>query len=107
MACKFIDDCTYFLYDKNENVCKLHSDVVSGRICDIVHGTPEPSFQACVDNGTIPWGQSEGKSCNIIINYIGIIFMKRLKYIKAKFHVFYRRIFFDTMVYRFDFHSSW
>ena len=66
-----IDDCTYFQYDKNENVCKLHSDVVSARVCDIVHGTPEPSFQTCLDDGNIPW--AEGKLSYILQNYIFVI----------------------------------
>ena len=36
-------------------MCKLHTNLVSDRVCDMVHGTPEPDFQTCLDNGNVPW----------------------------------------------------
>ena len=60
-ACEYIDNCTYFQFDKNEKICKLHSDQVATRVCDIVHGTQEPDFQTCLDMGSLRWALG-GKS---------------------------------------------
>ena len=54
-ACQIIPDCSFFQFDIEENVCKLHSNVIVNRVCDIVHGTAEPNFQTCFDNGEIAW----------------------------------------------------
>jgi len=61
MACQFINGCTYFQYDKQEKICKLHTDLVATRVCDMVHGTPEPDFQTCLDDGKVPWDADHGE----------------------------------------------
>merc|ERR1712018_757738 len=42
----FREDCQELGYQKQEKICKLHTDLVATRVCDMVHGTPEPDFQA-------------------------------------------------------------
>jgi len=54
-ACKFTYNCTYFQFNKQEKSCKLNTDLASNRVCDIIHGTPEPNFQTCLDNGKVQW----------------------------------------------------
>ena len=55
MACQLINDCTYFLFDKEEMVCKLHKEAASTRVCDLIHGTAQPNLQACIDEGALQW----------------------------------------------------
>jgi len=60
-ACQYIQGCNYFMYDQPSKTCKLNTNVTSSRTCDIVHGTPEPDLQTCIDNGKLDWtSESEG-----------------------------------------------
>jgi len=55
LACEYVSNCSYFLYDNPTKTCKLYTDESSQRICDIIHGTPEPNFNTCIEEGYIPW----------------------------------------------------
>jgi len=60
-ACQFIQGCNYFMYDQPSKTCKLNTNVTSSRVCDILHGTPEPDLQTCIDDGKLDWtSESEG-----------------------------------------------
>jgi len=60
-ACQFIQGCNYFMYDQPSKTCKLNTNVTSSRTCDILHGTPEPDLQTCMDEGKLDWtSESEG-----------------------------------------------
>ena len=48
------------MYDQPSKTCKLNTNVTSSRACDIVHGTPEPDLQTCMDDGKLEW-RSEGE----------------------------------------------
>jgi len=54
-VCEVTFNCTYFQFNKRDKICKLHTNLASDRKCDMIHGTPEPSFQTCLDNGKVPW----------------------------------------------------
>ena len=64
MACEYISNCSYFVYDKIEKVCKLNTDVSTSIICDMIHGTPEPDFQQCIDAGKLVWASGSENSSN-------------------------------------------
>ena len=55
LACEYVSNCSYFLYDNPTKTCKLYTEESTKRICDIVHGTPEPDFNTCIERGNIPW----------------------------------------------------
>jgi len=55
LACQYLTNCTFFIYDSPSKICKLNTDPFNKRICDIVHGSKEPSLQQCLDDGEIPW----------------------------------------------------
>ena len=55
MACEYVSNCNYFLYDNPTKTCKLYTNETSSRICDIIHGTPDPDFNTCIEEGIIPW----------------------------------------------------
>jgi len=55
LACEYVSNCSYFLYDNPTKTCKLYTDESSKRICDIIHGTPEPDFNTCIEEGYVPW----------------------------------------------------
>jgi len=60
-ACQYIQGCNYFMYDQPSKTCKLNTNVTSSRVCDILHGTPEPDLQTCIDDGKLDWNsESEG-----------------------------------------------
>jgi len=54
-ACQYIQGCNYFMYDQPSKTCKLNTNVTTSRTCDIVHGTPEPNLQTCIDDGKLDW----------------------------------------------------
>jgi len=66
-ACQYIQGCNYFMYDQPSKTCKLNTNVTSSRTCDIVHGTPEPSLQTCIDDGKLDW-TSESDSSQSVAN---------------------------------------
>ena len=43
-----------------------HTFSSSERTCDIIHGTPYPDFNTCIEGGYIPWAIETGKY--ILIN---------------------------------------
>ena len=55
MGSKFVNKCSYFVYDKPKKTCKLFTNESSKKICDIIHGTPEPDYNTCIESGYIPW----------------------------------------------------
>merc|ERR1711894_343953 len=55
-------NCTYFQFNKQEKSRKLNTDLASDRVCDIIHGTPEPNFQTCLDNGKVRWYAEDAHS---------------------------------------------
>jgi len=60
-ACQYIQGCNYFMYDQPSKTCKLNTNVTTSRTCDIVHGTPEPNLQTCIDDGKLDWAsENEG-----------------------------------------------
>ena len=69
MACQTLLHCTFFVYLEEEQVCKLQNTNFANRICDIVHGTPEPNFQTCLDENKVLWANNAGmaleKDCSI------------------------------------------
>lgn len=54
-ACGYTNNCSYFLYDVQEQICSLSSINGNMRNCDITIGTPDPDFQTCLNNGKIEW----------------------------------------------------
>merc|ERR1719415_344376 len=38
--------------------------MIATRVCDMVHGTPEPDFQTCLDNDNVPWDADHAKHGN-------------------------------------------
>ena len=62
LACQNIPNCNFFTFFKDENVCKLQEANFNTRVCDIVHGTPSPSFQSCLDANKISWANVSGKA---------------------------------------------
>ena len=62
LACQVRSHCNFFIYLEDENVCKLQMTNFDNRVCDVVHGTPEPEFQTCLDENKIPWANTEGIS---------------------------------------------
>ena len=61
-ACQNIPNCNFFTFLKDEKVCKLQEANFNTRVCDIVHGTPSPSFQSCLDGNKISWANVSGKA---------------------------------------------
>ena len=60
--CDENEDCEYFVkrsgYRYMEgSYCDLYTDsaTTKNRNCTMVHGTAQPDFQECYDNGDIPW----------------------------------------------------
>ena len=45
LACQFDENCKYFIYYKNENVCETMDD--DEYTCDIVRGPQSPSIEGC------------------------------------------------------------
>ena len=54
-ACEHIQDCSYFVYDTEMNVCTLNYNGTQTRKCDIVHGPKEPRFEECTNNAALIW----------------------------------------------------
>ena len=61
-ACQYIQGCNYFMYDQPSKTCKLNTNVTTSRTCDIVHGTPEPSLQTCIDDGKLDWASESDEN---------------------------------------------
>merc|ERR1712038_102982 len=61
LACQYINNCSYFVYDAPTKICKLNTIASSRPICDIIHGTPEPDFNSCVNAGHLNWASNETK----------------------------------------------
>ena len=59
LACQYITNCSYFVYDKPTKICRLNTLKSNRPICDIIHGTPEPDFNTCVNDGHLIWASSE------------------------------------------------
>merc|ERR1712038_843245 len=58
LACQYINNCSYFVYDAPTKICKLNTIASSRPICDIIHGTPEPDFNSCVNDGQLDWASN-------------------------------------------------
>ena len=58
MGCKIVGKCSYFVYDKPKKTCKLYTNESSKKICDIIHGTPDPDYNTCIKDGYISWASS-------------------------------------------------
>jgi len=59
LACQYINNCSYFVHDAPTKICKLNTIASSRPICDIIHGTPEPDFNTCVNDGNLDWASNE------------------------------------------------
>jgi len=59
LACQYINNCSYFVYDAPTKICKLNTIASSRPICDIIHGTPEPNFNTCVNDGHLDWASNQ------------------------------------------------
>jgi len=55
LACEYVSNCSYFLYDNPSKTCKLYTEESIQRTCDIIHGTPEPDINTCIEEGKISW----------------------------------------------------
>ena len=76
-ACQYLTNCTFFVYDSTEKVCKANTNV-ENRVCDIIHGMAEPNLKTCLDNDKLPWARTSGilsTQC-ILYTYIYGIIMK-------------------------------
>ena len=58
LACSYISKCDFFLYDVSKRVCKLNTNAFHFRKCDIVHGSPTPDFQSCLDSNQVLWANA-------------------------------------------------
>jgi len=56
LGCQYIGNCTYFVYDNPTNTCKLNTLATNKPVCDIIHGTPEPAFNSCIND--LDWASS-------------------------------------------------
>jgi len=56
LGCQYIGNCTYFVYDNPTNTCKLNTLATNKPVCDIIHGTPEPEFNSCIND--LDWASS-------------------------------------------------
>ena len=56
-ACAFDTDCSYFIYNKLENDCKMYDSMA--RDCDLIRGTPTPPYGDldCETNHTMIWNK--------------------------------------------------
>ena len=61
MACQYVNNCSYFLYDRPSKTCKLETKL-SQKLCDIIHGTPEPDLNTCLSGGIIPWASNSSST---------------------------------------------
>ena len=59
LACEYINNCSYFVYDRPTKICKLNTMASNRPVCDIIHGTPEPDFNTCVNDGQLDWASNE------------------------------------------------
>lgn len=57
MACQHRTHCNFFVYFQHDHVCKLQTTNFANRVCDIVHGTPDPDFQTCLDDSKVSWNE--------------------------------------------------
>ena len=62
LACQNTPNCSFFTFLQDQKDCKLQVDSFGTRVCDIVHGTPSPSFQECLLANKIPWANGSGKA---------------------------------------------
>ena len=71
VACRYISNCKFVIYNKNSRECQLHTSEIGDRKCDIVHGTISPNFKDCVRDNKIPWTSVPGQYTveNILIEY--------------------------------------
>ena len=58
-ACEYVNNCSYFVYDSPTKICKLNTMASNRPVCDIIHGTPEPDFNTCVNDGQLDWASNE------------------------------------------------
>ena len=54
-ACRHVKGCNFFSYFKEEQVCKLQANQLDYRDCDLIHGTPTPSLQDCIEANELKW----------------------------------------------------
>merc|ERR1712126_639693 len=57
LACQYINNCSYFVYDSPSKICKLNTQL-SQKTCDIIHGTPQPNLDTCISSGKIDWASN-------------------------------------------------
>jgi len=57
LACQYINNCSYFVYDSPSKICKLNTQL-SQKTCDIIHGTPQPDLNTCLSGGKIDWASN-------------------------------------------------
>ena len=76
MSCQNRLNCNFFVYLEEEKVCKLQITNFANRVCDIVHGPPDPAVQDCLDENKILWANSSGTIYKYNLNNIhnGIYF---------------------------------
>ena len=55
-ACEYLTNCTFFVYDSTESVCKVNTDI-ENRVCDIIHGTADPTLESCETADKLPWNR--------------------------------------------------
>ena len=67
VACQHVPKCNFFTFLKDQQVCKLQFANFNTRVCDIVHGTANPSFQSCLDNNKIPWANISGSKIKFML----------------------------------------
>jgi len=60
LACQYINNCSYFVYDSPSKICKLNTQL-SQKTCDIIHGTPQPDLNTCISGGKIDWASNSGQ----------------------------------------------
>jgi len=72
LACQYINNCSYFVYDSPSKICKLNTQL-SQKTCDIIHGTPQPDLNTCISGGKIDWASIStstpaGQSNSTVVN---------------------------------------
>jgi len=60
LACQYINNCSYFVYDSPSKICKSNTQL-SQKTCDIIHGTPQPDLNSCRSGGKIDWASNSGQ----------------------------------------------
>ena len=71
-ACRHVKGCNFFSYFKEEQVCKLQANQLDYRDCDLIHGTPTPSLQDCIEANELKWAPEGENKVTILKCFLSL-----------------------------------